>query len=103
MNGIDGFSFSIFVHEVNSQPVSLSLCISAWFVLFEPFPAFFLPMPFVVCRSSNIYCSGWHSFRRLSLLVYLIRILLDRFLGLMRIPLYLGCLIDLFWATLLVN
>jgi len=44
VNGVDCFSFRIFVHEVDPWPVGSSLGILARFVLFDPFSAFFLLM-----------------------------------------------------------
>jgi hypothetical protein len=45
VDGVDCLGLRILVHEVDPWPVGLSLGVSARFVFFEPFPAFFLSMP----------------------------------------------------------
>ncbi len=42
VDGVDGFCVRVLVHEVDSWLVSSSLCVSAWFVLLDLFPAFLL-------------------------------------------------------------
>ncbi len=41
IDGADGLSF-IVIHDIDLGPVVPSLCVSTRFVLFHPFPAFFL-------------------------------------------------------------
>jgi len=43
INGVDRFGF-VLLHEVNLRPIVSSLGVSAWFVLLDSLPAFFLSM-----------------------------------------------------------
>ncbi len=45
VDGVDCLGLQILIHEVDPWPVGPSLGVSARFVFFEPFAAFFLSMP----------------------------------------------------------
>ncbi len=70
IDGVDRFGF-VLLHEVNFGPVVSSLSVSAWFIFFHPFLAFFLSVPLdfaevavfavpvAVVSTSGISSSAW--------------------------------------------